>query len=230
MSKNAKHIIAILILVIPFYVAAILQKILLSREEILAEEFLAYYMLLNALGVSVVLLTNKFLLKHTFKAFVPSESRFVYDVVLAFLLLGAFYFIQSLSRISYGVWIAQEVDRAAMVELLNSIFSNFIHGIIIIGPFTWFNEAFAVLSLAFILNNLWALYPSKKWAWISIIGAALLFSLLQIDNGWSAVIDSLVLVSFSNYIYYHYRSIWPLFIAATLFQTIDLASFWIYVI
>ena len=177
----------------------------------------------------MILLTNKYLLKNSLKVFVPAQKKFIYDIVLAFLLLGTFYYIQSLGKISYAHWIAQEVDRTVIAELLNKIFSNFIHGIIIIGPFTWSNQAFAVVSLAFLLNNLWEINTSKAWVWISILAAAILFSLLQIDNGWSAVINSLLLVSFSNSVYYHYRSIWPLFMAGTLFQTIDLATWWIYV-
>jgi len=230
MSKTTRHIIAVLVIVVPFYLAAILQKVLLKREDFLVEEFLGYYMLLNVFGITVVILTNKLLLKNTFLVFLPANRKIIYDVVLAFLLLGAFYFIQSLSRITYGNWIEQHVDRSSMINLLNTIFSNFVHGFIIIGPFTWSNEAFAVLSLTFILNNLWKINSRKSWAWISIFGAALVFSLLQIDNGISAVIDSFLLITFSNYIYYHYRSILPLFIAATLFQTIDLISYWVYVI
>lgn len=230
MSKTARHIIAVLIIVVPFYFSAILQKILLNQKDILAEEFLAYYMVLNAFGVSVVLLINKYFLKNSIHAFFASRRKLIYDIALSFLFLGAFYFIQSLERISYGHWITHETNRTAMVDLLNTIFTNVLHGVIIIGPFTWFNEAFAILSLAFILNNLWEINNKKSWVWISIFLAAIIFSLLQINNGLSAVISSLILVSISNYIYYHYRSIVPLFIAATLFQSIDLITYWIYVI
>ena len=230
MNRIKRHIIAVLLVVIPFYLTAILQKTLLNPTKIIAEEFLGYYMLLSLFGIAVVLLLNKYFLKNSFKVFITGKRKFIYDITLSFLLLGAFYFINSLSRITYGVWIEQHIDRTAMMELLNTIFSNFINGVIIIGPFTWSNEAFAVLSLAFILNNLWAVSSNKNWNWFSIIFAALLFSLLQINNGYSAVIDSFLLISFSNFIYFHYRSILPLFIAATLFQTIDLIAYWVYAI
>lgn len=230
MDRNKRHIIAVLLVVIPFYLTAILQKTLLNPAKVIAEEFLGYYMLLSLFGIAVVLLLNKYFLKNNFSVFISRKRKFIYDITLAFLLLGTFYFVNSLSRITYGVWIEQQIDRTAMIELLNSVFSNLIHGIIIIGPFTWSNEAFAVLSLAFILNNLWAINDNKAWEWFSIIFAALLFSLLQINNGYSAVIDSFLLISFSNFIYFHYRSILPLFIAAILFQTIDLITYWVYAI
>lgn len=228
MNKTTRHIIAVLVIIIPFYLTAILQKSLLHPQDLIAEEFLGYYMLFALLGVAIILLINKYFLKNDFKVFVPVKHKWIYDISLAFLLLGAFYFIQSLSRISYGHWIVQDIDKSAMIDVLKSIFSNFIHGAIIIGPFTWANEAFSVLSLTFILNNLWAISSKKSWSWFSIIFTAMLFSLLQINNGFSAVIDSMLLVTFSNTIYFHYRSIIPLFIAATLFQTTDLVSFWIY--
>uniref|UniRef100_UPI003217484F hypothetical protein n=1 Tax=uncultured Draconibacterium sp. TaxID=1573823 RepID=UPI003217484F len=228
MTNSARHIIAVLLVVIPFYLTAILQKTLLNPANIIAEEFLGYYMLLSLFGIAVILLLNKYLLKNSFNVFIIGKRKFIYDITLALLLLGAIYFIQSLSGISYGIWIEQDNDRTAMMELLNIVFSSFINGIIIIGPFTWSNEAFAVLSLAFILNNLWAVSSNKTWTWFSIIFAALLFSLLQINNGYSAIIDSFLLISFSNFIYFHYRSILPLFIAATLFQMIDLIAYWVY--
>lgn len=230
MSKNIRHIIALLLVIVPFYLGAFLRKVLLDKADLMAEEFLGYYMLLSFLGIAVVLLINKYLLKNSLKAFLPAKGKFIYDLSLAFLLLGMFFFIQSLGRITYVQWIPQYIDRTAITELLNSIFSNFVHGVIIIGPFVWSNEIFAVLSLAFILNNFWALNDKKSWSWFIIFFASLLFSLLQIDNGIAAIIDSFLLVSFSNYIYYHYRSIWPLLIAAILFQTIDLITYWVYVI
>lgn len=196
----------------------------------MAEEFLGYYMILSVLGIAVVLLLNKYLLGNTLKAFFPANKKFIYDLSLGFLLLGAFFFIRSLGRITYVHWIHQTIDKTAMVELLNSIFSNFVHGIIIIGPFVWSNEIFAVLSLAFILNNLWAINDKKSWSWFTILFTALIFSLLQIDNGYATIIDSILLVTISNYIYFHYRSILPLLIAAILFQSIDLITYWVYVI
>jgi hypothetical protein len=229
MSKTTKHIVAVLIIVLPFYLLAILQKALFDRKDFLVEEFFGYYMLLSILGITVVLLTNKFLLKNNIKTFFPANQKLIYDFSLGLLLLGAFYFIQSVERYKHGYWIIQEIDRSAMADLINNIFSNFVHGVIIIGPFTWFNEAFAILSLAFILNNLWAINSKKGWILFSIFIAAIIFSLLQIDNGWSAVISSFILVSISNSVYYHYRSVIPLFLAATLFQTIDLISYWVYV-
>lgn len=229
MNKATKHILAVLVIVIPFYLSAILQKILLNQEDTLAEEFLGYYMLLNALGIASVLLVNKFFLKNGFKVFLSPDRKTIYDIVLGLFLLGAFYFIQSLEQISYGHWIRHEVDRSAITKLLNTVFSNVLHGVIIIGPFTWLNQAFAVLSLAFILNNLWELSRSKSGVVFSILFTSCIFSSLQINNGIPVIISSLILVAISNTIYYKYRSIVPLFIAAILFQTIDLITYWIYV-
>lgn len=228
MSKTKRHIYAVLLIIVPFYLTAILQKTLIKPEVVVAEEFLGLYMFLSILGIAIVLLLNKFFLKNSLSVFFSGKRKIIFDISLAFLLLGAFYFIQSLSRVSYGNWIIVNVDRSAMANLLNSIFSNFIHGTIIVGPFIWLNEAFGVLSLAFILNNLWAINNTKNWNRFSILFAAFLFSLLQINNGIPAVIDSMLLVTFSNFIYYHYRSVLPLFIAATAFQTIDLISYWVY--
>ena len=55
-------------------------------------------------------------------------------------------------------------------------------------------------------------------------------ALLQVQNGPSAMISSFIILSISNFIYYKYRSIVPLFIAGVLFQTIDLITYWVYVI
>jgi hypothetical protein len=228
MSNKIKHIVAILIIIVPFYFVAILQRILFTQSDLLAEKFLALYMILSIIGISVVLLTNKYFLKNNLSVFTKPDRKLIIDVALAFLLLAAFYFIQSLERMSYGVWLAIDIDRSGIMELLDTIFSNLAFSIIIVGPFTWLNEGFAVLSVAFLLNNLWMLGSSKKWVLASILFTALIFSLLQINNGLAAIISSFVLVSFSNFIYYKYRSIFPLLIAGILLQTIDLISYWVY--
>nr|WP_319270903.1 hypothetical protein [uncultured Draconibacterium sp.] len=229
MSKTTKHIVALLIILVPFYLSAILQKFLFEKEDVLVEEFFGYYLMLSMLGVLTVLLTNKYLLGNKLDVFFTRDRKFLYDITLAFLLLGAFYFIQSVERITYGNWIHFEADRTAIDNLIQNIFSNYLYGIIIIGPFTWFEEAFTVFSMAFILNNLWEIKKDKIWTFGSIFFAASLLALLQVNNGPSAMITSFLLISLSNFIYYKYRSILPLFLAGVLFQTIDLIAYWIYV-
>lgn len=227
MSSKVRHIIA-LIIIVPFYFLAILQRILFTQSELLAERFLAIYMMLSIIGISVVLMTNKYFLKNKLSVFIKTDRKLIIDIALALLLLGAFYFVQSLERITYGVWFPYETDRTAIIELLNSIFSNVSYSIIIVGPFNWLNEGFAVLSIAFILNNLWLLFPDKKLKLLSLIFAAVIFSLLQINNGIAAIMSSFILITISNFVYYKYRCIFPLLIASILMQTIDLISFWVY--
>ncbi|RLD76798.1 MAG: hypothetical protein DRJ07_15700, partial [Bacteroidetes bacterium] len=113
-------------------------------------------------------------------------------------------------------------------NLLNKIFSNNLYAIIMVGPFNLLNEFFAVLSLAFILNNLWEISNKRYWIWTSILIASLLFTLLQIDHGIPSMINTFIIIGISNYIYFRYRRIYPLFIAGIIYQTIDLISFWIY--
>ena len=230
MPKRNRHILAIFIILIPFYLTAILQKFLFDQKEVLVEEFLAYYMLLSMLGVGAVLLCNKYLLNNNFEVFLWRRRKLIYDIALAFVLMGIFYFIQSIERASYAHWFQFEKDRTAVDLLMQDIFSNYLNGIIIIGPFTWFEEAFTVLSLAFILNNLWEINKQAAWAFFSIMITASLLALLQVQNGPSAMISSFIILSISNFIYYKYRSIVPLFIAGVLFQTIDLITYWVYVI
>lgn len=228
MSSKVRQIIALIIIIVPFYFLAILQRILFTQSELLAERFLAIYMMLSIIGISVVLMTNKYFLKNKLSVFIKTDRKLIIDIALALLLLGAFYFVQSLERITYGVWFPYETDRTAIIELLNSIFSNVTYSIIIVGPFNWLNEGFAVLSIAFILNNLWLLFPDKKLKLLSLIFAAVIFSLLQINNGIAAIMSSFILISISNFVYYKYRCIFPLLIASILMQTIDLISFWVY--
>ncbi len=228
MTKRVKHIVALLIIIVPFYVFAIVQKILFSQSELFAEQFFAIYMTLSVIGISTVLITNRYLLGNSLKMFTHPGRKTIIDIALALMLMAALYFVKSLESSTYARFFTVEIDRTAILELLNTIFSNVVYSIIIVGPFTWLNEIFAVLSLAFILNCLWAISPNKKWMLGGVFLAALLFSLLQISNGIPAIISSFILVSLSNYIYLRYRSIFPLLIALVLIQTIDLLSFWVY--
>ncbi|WP_321369901.1 hypothetical protein [uncultured Draconibacterium sp.] len=230
MSKRSKNIIAVLVILLPFYLSAIVQKFLFNQNEILIQEFFGYYMMLSVAGLAVVLLTNRFLLKNNFEVFLTPKRKVIYDLVLAFLLLGSSYFIQSVEQITYANWFSFERDRTAITNLLESIFSNYLYALIILGPFTWFEEAFTVFTVSFILYNLWELNSTRIWTWTTIFFTASLLALLQVNNGPSAMISSFILISFSNYIFFKYRSILPLFIAGVLFQTIDLITYWAFTI
>ncbi len=228
MNRKTKNILAVGIIVIPFYLSAFLQKSIINQSEIYVQKFLGIYMLLSFLGISVILLTNKYFLKNKWEVFASPKGKIIIDVTLAFLLLSIMYFINSLGNITYFRWIPTDVDRTAIINLLNKIFSNNLYAIIMVGPFNLLNEFFAVLSLAFILNNLWEISNKRYWIWTSILIASLLFTLLQIDHGIPSMINTFIIIGISNYIYFRYRRIYPLFIAGIIYQTIDLISFWIY--
>lgn len=228
MHKKTKNIIAIGIVVIPFYLSAFLQKILINQSEIFVQKFLGIYMLLSILGISVILLANKYLLKNNWSVFVIPKGKIIIDISLSLLLLSFTYFIISLGNITYFKWIPTEVDNSAIINLLKEIFSNNLYALIMVGPFNWLNEIFAILSITFILNNLWQINNKRHWIWFSIFAAALLFTFLQIDKGIPSMINTFLIISFSNFIYYRYRSIYPLLIAGIIYQSIDLIRFWIY--
>lgn len=228
MSKFTRHIIALLIIIIPFYFVAFLQKTLLNMDDIFAEQFLGVYMLLGLIGISTVLLVNKYLLKNKLNVFVNPDCKPIVDISIGLLMLAILYFVQSLERITYGIWLHQEIDRTAILALLEEIFSNTLYSIIIVGPFNWINEGFAILSIAFILNNLWELNQKRSWIWISIGITAIIFSALQINMGFSGMISSFLVTSLTSYIYLKNRSVFPLLMAGITYQTIDLLNFWIF--
>jgi|LGOV01.1.fsa_nt_gb membrane protease YdiL (CAAX protease family) len=228
MHKKIKNIIAVGLVIIPFYLLAFLQKTLLNQSDIYVQKFLSIYMLLSIIGITAIVLINKYFLKNKWEVFASSKGNTIIDISLAFLILSIHYFINSLGRITYFKWIPTDIDRSAIINLLSDIFSNNLYGFIMAGPFNWLNELFAVLSIAFILNNLWEINNKKYWIWTSIIIASLLFTLLQIDQGIPSMINTFIFIGISNYIYFRYRRIYPLLIAAIIYQTIDLISFWIY--
>ncbi len=228
MHKKTKNIIAVGIVVIPFYLSAFLQKTLLNQSDIYVQKFLSIYMLLSIIGITAIILINKYFLKNKWEVFASPKGKLIIDISLAFLILSTHYFINSLGKITYFKWIPTDIDRSVIINLLTEIFSNNLYAFIMIGPFNWLNELFAVISIAFILNNLWEINTKKYWIWTSILIAALIFALLQIDQGIPSMINTFIIISISNYIYFRYRRIYPLLIAAIIYQTIDLISFWIY--
>ena len=113
--------------------------------------------------------------------------------------------------------------------ILAKIFSNTLFSIIIVGPFSWINEGFTSLSVAFILYNFWEIGNKKVWIWATILFTSIFIGLIQYNNGIPSVINSSLIIVCSSYIYYRYRSIFPLFIAGVLHQTIDLVGYWVYI-
>jgi len=228
MHKKTKNIIAAGIVVIPFYLSAFLQKTLINQSDIYVQKFLSIYMLLSIIGIMAIVIINKYFLKNKWEVFAYPKGKLIIDISLAFLILSLHYFINSLGKITFFRWISTDIDRTVIINLLTEIFSNNLYGFIMVGPFNWLNELFAVLSIAFLLNNLWEINNKKYWIWTSIIITSILFTLLQIDQGIPTMINTFIIISISNCIYYRYRRIYPLLIAAIIYQTIDLISFWVY--
>jgi len=228
MKKQYKHIIALAVIIIPFYSVAILQKILFTQEQIIVEEFLGFYMLLGIIGISTVLLSNKFILKEKLTVFRNVKSTFITDFALSGVILSSFYLLQSIEAISYGTWFNKTVESPAAQELFAKIFDNTLYSFVIIGPFNWFNEGFTAISIGFILINFWSIGNKKAWVWISIVITSSIFAVIQINLGIPEMINSFLIISISSYLFYKYRSILPLLFASILHQTIDLASYWYY--
>lgn len=229
MTVRRKNIISLAIVLIPFYLVALLQKIFYTQDEILVEEYLGIYMLLGLIGISTIILLNKYLLRNKMSIFRAPDSKLILDIALALLLLGIYYFIKSIEISTYGEWIKTEIDRTAIDTLLAKIFSNTLFSIIIVGPFSWINEGFTSLSVAFILYNFWEIGNKKIWIWATILFTSIFIGLIQYNNGIPSVINSSLIIVCSSYIYYRYRSIFPLFIAGILHQTIDLVGYWVYI-
>ena len=227
MRKSTRNIIALIIIIAPFYLVSIFQKIN-GNIEYSIKTFFVEYILLAILGLLTIHLTNKYLLKNSINDFIKEKGSLILDISLGFLLLIVMYFIFSLGHITFNRWIPTDIDRTEIFELLGKIFSNKLYTILFLGPFIWLTEGFLAISRAFILNNLWEISSNKIWVWLSIIATAGLCSLTQIDNGIPAIINWVLIFMVTNIVYLKYRRIYPLIIAGILLQTIQLISVWVY--
>ncbi|MEN8187516.1 MAG: CPBP family glutamic-type intramembrane protease [Bacteroidota bacterium] len=228
MKDKVRNIIALAIIIVPFYFVVIFEK---SRgiTDISIKGLFIKYLLISIFGIIVIYLTNKILLRQNLQSFFKRKEKFIVDLSLGLLLLSATYFIMSLGNITYFRWFTSQFDNSKIIETLKEIFSNKLYAFILLGPFIWATELFSVFSRAFILNNLWKLSGSKIGIWLSIILTALLFAFTQIDKGVPEMINTFLIIVTSNFLYFKYRSITPLLIAPILIQTIDLVAFWFYI-
>ena len=229
MKKSIRNIIAISVIVIPFYLAAILEKAF-GEVDFSIDGIFGMYLLYTFLGLLTIYFTNKYLLNKNLKVFASSKGSFIIDISLAFLLLIFIFFIMSLGNITYGRWLPTDPDRENIVNILKDIFSDPTYTIFLLGPFIWVTEGFMAISRAFILNNLWELKPNKTWAWTSIVITAMFCSLVQINNGIPGMLNWFFIFLATNTLYYKYRRVYPIIIAGILLQTIELIGFWVYVL
>ena len=228
MQRSTRNIISVLLIAVPFYFSAILEKTV-GSPDITVNGIFGMYMLYTFLGLLVIYFTNKYLLKNTLKVFVSPKGSLLLDISIAFLLLIIMYFVFSLGNITYGRWFIVDIDRSEMMKSLNEMFSNPTYTIFLLGPFIWMTEGFLAFSRAFILNNLWEINQNKYWVWTSIFLVALLGAFIQINNGIPAMINWFIILTTSGFIYYKYRRIYPFLFAGILMQTIELVSYWVYV-
>ena len=228
MKRSNRNIISVLLIAVPFYFGAILEKVV-GSPDITVNGIFGLYMLYTFIGLLVIYFTNKYLLHNSLHVFASQKGSLLLDVSIAFLYLIFAYFVFSVGNITYGQWLFVEVDRSEILQSLNEMFSSPTYTVFLLGPFIWITEAFLAFSRAFILNNLWEMNRSKYWVWTSIILVALLGALIQINNGPPAMINWFIILLASGFIYLKYRRIYPLLIAGILMQTIELVSYWVYV-
>lgn len=228
MNNKFKYILALALIIIPFYFLIIIEKSI-STINISAGSLFGRYLLFCIVGICAIYAINRFFLKGLAINFFKKKENTLINIALGLLMLSITYFIISLGNITYFRWIPNNTDNSETVLALEKIMSNNFYVIVLLGPFIWITELFLVLSKAFILNNFWALSQKKIWIWISILGTALLISLTQIDKGIPVIINTFLIVFASNILYFKYRSITPLLISAIILQTIDLVSFWVYI-
>lgn len=227
MGKQIRNILAILVILVPFYLLSIWQKVF-GTVDFSLESVLVTYPLFSLAGILGMLLLNRYVLNKTTKVFASVEGSYLLDVAFAFLLLIIIYFVFSIQEISFGRWWLFERENNEMITLFQEILSNPLYTIILLGPFIWIIETFAAFSRAFILDNLWDLGSSKLWSWVSIVLTALICALIQIDNGPATVLSWFLIFLSTNYLFFRYRRVFPLILAGILYQTISLGTYWYY--
>ncbi len=229
MKRSTRNIIAILIVVFPIYLVAIIEKIMV-KTDLSIDGIFGGSMLYTFLGLLVIYFTNKYLLKNSLKVFISQKGSLLLDISISFSLLIVMFFVFKLGEATYNHWFIVDIDKTKISNTLNEIFSNNEYIIFLLIPFVWLTEIFIVLSQAFILNNLWELKSNKLWSWVSIIGMALLGAFVHIDIGTPGVISWFLILTASSFIYFKYRRVYPIIFASILYQTIDLISYWVYVL
>jgi hypothetical protein len=229
MIRSTRNIIAILIVVIPIYLVAIIEKIM-GATDISIDGIFGKNMLYTFFGLLVIYFTNKYLLKNSLKVFISQKGSLLLDISISFSLLIVMFLVFKLGEATYNHWFIVDIDQTGISNTLNEIFSNNEYIIFLLIPFIWLTEIFITLSQAFILNNLWELKSTKFWSWVSIFGMALLGAFVHFDNGTPAIISWFLILTASSFIYFKYRRVYPIIFASILYQTIDLISYWVYVL
>ena len=126
MGIKTKQILAVLIGVLPLYIINIYANVT-DNIAYLPEVVLLKYPAFVALVLLIVFLLNKFLLKKELSVFNQYKSTFLYDIAIAFLFLITYYFLLSLSQISYTRWLNENVDQTAVFDLARNIYANWFY-------------------------------------------------------------------------------------------------------
>ena len=224
MGIKTKQILAVLIGVLPLYIINIYANVT-DNIAYLPEVVLLKYPAFVALVLLIVFLLNKFLLKKELSVFNQYKSTFLYDIAIAFLFLITYYFLLSLSQISYTRWLNENVDQTAVFDLARNIYANWFYTSLLFGPFVLLTQSAWVISSAFTLNNLWDLTNSKTGHWIIIVLLAAVISFVNYHNGIQGVIFWFTINLAANIFYYNYRRATPLLIAFFIINGLTLLVF-----
>lgn len=227
MNIKIKQIIAIIIGALPVYVFNIYINIT-DNLNYKIDVVLFKYLGMVLLATIFLFILNKYFLKKTIKEYSVLKSTFLYDIGIGFLILISYYFLLSLGQITYWRWIGEPIDQSELFLMVDNIFSNWFYTILLAGPFVIITQGFWVVSLAFMLQNLWSFRDDKTWHWIFIFIVSIFTAFINMHNGIPGVIFWFSVILTTSIFYYKYRRVIPVLLAFLLFQWFDLISLWYY--
>lgn len=225
-NNNSKKIIAVVIGVLPFYVFAIVDKII-NQQEFSIKVLFLFYLPIATLVLGILYLLNRFFLKQKISGYNLAKTNYLLDIAVILLLMVGSSLINITAKLFLNDIFPNNYNNSKILEVLKTIFANPFYAFIFLIPFTWITHTFLVFSKIFLLKNLWDISANKVWIWSVIILSTMFFTLTEIDKGMLDILVSFSVGFLFAVTYLYYRRFLPLIIAAILTQTIQMLDFWI---
>jgi membrane protease YdiL (CAAX protease family) len=213
-----RHVLALLVGILPLYLFAFLFQVLRERDLELIE-LLVYPLVFGGGWMVVILLLHRFICLESLGTLQRMPGTLSKDIAHGLLLTLLFIVVAILQQVTVARWFPSEPApeiRTIMTGLNERPWLLAVW----LGPVVWIGvAAFEEIARVFLLSRLWHLWKKPTGAWTAIVLSAVLFGMVHIYQGWLGVISTGLLGLIGAWYYYSLGRLWPLIISHALYDS-----------
>lgn len=225
MNKTNRNILAVCISILPVNIIMIWYR-LIQTENFSTIDMIVYPLIFGGGSIIIILLSNKFLIKDSFKVtFNSGKGTWYWDILIGIGLTAIYFVVFFIERVTLMQWITNHnPPNLELINVIIDISNSPLLMLIWFGPVLWIGIAlFEELSRTFLLKCLWNISSNRNWHITVIFFTSALIGITHLYQGLVGIISICIKSVIMCTYFYKYRRLLPLVISHVLYDGLQFA-------